>query len=121
MPSSRTVGRISASGSRDQSEYSVCSAVIGWTACARLIVSGDASLNPEIAHLARVHELLHRADGLLDLHRLVDTVLVVEVDHVDAEALQGRVAGGTHVVGVAPDTPTLAVLAAHVAEFGGEL
>ena len=32
MPSSRTVGRISRSGSRDQRLYSVCSAVIGWVA-----------------------------------------------------------------------------------------
>ena len=30
MPSSRTVGRMSASGSRLHSEYSVCSAVMGW-------------------------------------------------------------------------------------------
>ena len=46
MPSSRTVGRISASGSRDQSEYSVCSAEIGCTACARRIVAGAASERP---------------------------------------------------------------------------
>ena len=37
---------ISASGSRANTEYSVCSAVIGWTACARRIVSGAASLSP---------------------------------------------------------------------------
>ena len=46
MPSSRQVGRISASGSRAKTEYSVCSAVIGWTAWARRIVSGAASLRP---------------------------------------------------------------------------
>ena len=34
------------SGSRAQSEYSVCSAVIGWTACARRMVSGAASDRP---------------------------------------------------------------------------
>ena len=46
MPSSRSVGRISASTSRDHSEYSVCTAATGWTACARRIVSGEASLSP---------------------------------------------------------------------------
>jgi hypothetical protein len=46
MPSSRTVGRISSSGSRLQSEYSVCSALTGWTACARRIVAGAASDSP---------------------------------------------------------------------------
>ncbi len=38
MPSSSSVGRISASGSRHHSEYSLCSADTGWTACARRIV-----------------------------------------------------------------------------------
>ena len=46
MPSSRHVGRISASTSRVHNEYSVCSAVIGCVACARRIVSGAASLRP---------------------------------------------------------------------------
>ena len=46
MPSSVQVGRISPSGSRDHREYSVCTAVMGWTAWARRIVSGAASLSP---------------------------------------------------------------------------
>ena len=48
---------------------------------------------PEVADLARGDQLGHRADGLLDRHRLVDPVLVVEVDVVDAEPLQAGVAG----------------------------
>ena len=56
MPSSRTVRRISSSGSRLQSEYSVCSAPIGCTAAARRIVAGAASDMPEVAHLPRLHE-----------------------------------------------------------------
>ena len=43
MPSSSSVGRISASGSRHHSEYSLCSAATGWTAWARRIVC-DAGL-----------------------------------------------------------------------------
>ena len=46
IPSARTVGRTSSSGSRVQSEYSVWSAEIGWTACARRMVAGAASESP---------------------------------------------------------------------------
>ena len=66
MPSSRSVGRISASTSRDHSEYSVCTAAIGWTACARRIVSGARLAEPDVADLALADELGHRADRLLD-------------------------------------------------------
>ena len=48
---------------------------------------------PEEADLAGVDQLGHRADGLLDRHPGVDPVLVVEVDVVDGEAPQRRVAG----------------------------
>ena len=46
MPSSRSVGMISCSGSRDQTEYSVCSAEMGSTAWARRMVAGAASESP---------------------------------------------------------------------------
>ena len=47
MPSSRQVGRTpSRSTKRHHTEYSVCSAAIGWTAFARRIVSGPASERP---------------------------------------------------------------------------
>ena len=39
-------GTISGSMSRDQRDHSICTAVIGCTACARLMVSGLASDNP---------------------------------------------------------------------------
>ena len=39
-------GTISGSMSRDQRDHSICTAVIGRTACARLMVSGLASDNP---------------------------------------------------------------------------
>src|SRR3954447_12360399 len=74
----------------------------------------------QIADLAGVHELLHRPDGLLYLRVRVDAVLVVEVDVVDVQALERCVAGLTHVLGVAADAQALAVLAADVAELGGE-
>jgi hypothetical protein len=43
---------------------------------------------PEVAHLARGDELGHRADGLLDRHIRIRAVLVVDVDHVDAQPLE---------------------------------
>ena len=47
MPSSRSVGSTSGSGSRVHSEYSLCTAVTGWTACARRIVAAAASDSPK--------------------------------------------------------------------------
>ena len=86
------VGRTASSGSRVQSEYSLCSAVIGCTACARRMRRRRRLGEAEVAHLALAHELGHGADRLLDRHRRVDAVLVVEVDVVDAEPLQRRLA-----------------------------
>ena len=55
----------------------------GATACARRIVSGRRlAESPSEADLARLDELGHRADGLLDRRVGVDAVLVVEVDVV---------------------------------------
>jgi hypothetical protein len=73
-----------------------------------------------VPHLAGGDELGHRTDGLLDRRRLVDAVLVVEVDVVDAEPLQRRVARLADVVGGSGDAEVLAVVAAHVAELCGE-
>ena len=47
IPSSSSVGRIASSGSRHQSEYSLCSAVTGWTAWARRMVCTPASESPK--------------------------------------------------------------------------
>src|SRR3954471_8247966 len=78
----------------------------------------SASLGePEVADLALLHELGHRADRLLDRRLGVDAVLVVEVDRVDAEALERRLARLAHVVGIAADAQELAVLPADVAEL----
>ena len=93
------VGRISSSRSRVKSEYSVCSAVIGCVAWARRMVPGGRLGQAEVADLPGRDELGHGADGLLDRDGLVDAVLVVEVDVVDAEPLQAGVAGGPDVLG----------------------
>ena len=71
----------------------------------------------EVAHLALLDQPRHGADRFLDRHALVDAVDVIEVDHVDAEPLQARLAGDRHVVRLAVDAAALAVRAAHVAEL----
>ena len=76
---------------------------------------------PEVADLARLDEVLHRADGLLDRHVRVDPVLEVQVDVVDAEPLQRGVAGAADVLGRAVDAHPRAVRVPLVAELRGQL
>src|SRR5206468_7270669 len=80
---------------------------------------GRAFGEAEVAHLARLHELRHRADRLLDRHGRIDAVLVVEIDRFEAEPLQAAVAGVAHIVGLARDTHRAPALA-HEAELGRE-
>ena len=73
---------------------------------------------PEVAHLALLDELGHRADGLLDRRRQVDAVLVVEVDRLDAEPLAAtprRPSGRTRRLPLIPRYSPCA--AAHVPEL----
>jgi hypothetical protein len=74
-----------------------------------------------MADLARGDQLSHRADGLLDRHRLVDAVLVVEVDHVHTEPGQRRVARRPDVLRPAVDADPGPVGTPLVAELGGYL
>ena len=68
---------------------------------------------PEEAHLAGLDQSRHRA------HLGIDAVLVIEVDHVHAEALETRVARLRHPLGPAVDAGR-AVRLAHVAELGDD-
>ena len=101
MPSSARAGRTSASGRRHHSEYSLCTAVTGWTAWARRIVPAAASDRPKCLTLPACDELFDRAGDVLDRHVGVHAVLVVQVDHVDAEAAQRAVGGLRDVLGPA--------------------
>ena len=76
IPSSSSVGRTSSSGSRHHSEYSLWSAVTGWTACARRIVCTPGFGQAEVLDLAFLDQLLHRAGHVLDRHVRVDAVLI---------------------------------------------
>ena len=76
MPSSESVGMISASGARHHSEYSDCSAVTGCTAWARRIVRGAASDRPKWPTWPAFDQFAHGAGGVLDRDVGVDAVLV---------------------------------------------
>ena len=68
---------------------------------------------PEVANFAGAHEFRHGADSFFDGNIGIDAMLVVEVDHIDAEALQAGIASSAYVRGAA-------LYAAHDAEFCGE-
>jgi hypothetical protein len=74
-----------------------------------------------VPNLSRLDQLAHGTHGLLDRRLGVDAVLVVEVDVVDAQPLERRLARLADVVGVAAAAHELAVLAANVAELRREL
>ena len=69
----------------------VCSAVIGWMAWARRIVSGAASDSPRWRTLP-ARRVAHGSHRLLDRRLGVHAVLVVQVDVVGPEPPQRRVA-----------------------------
>src|SRR5260370_2647717 len=75
---------------------------------------------PEVADLALLGEIGHGADGFFDRHGAVDTMLVVEIDVLDPEALQRRVAGVFHVFRPAVDAHPLPFGSAHVADFSSQ-
>ena len=55
----------------------------------------------ERAHLALLDQPRHGADRVLDRNIGIDAVLIVEIDHIDAEPLEARLAGGRHIFGPA--------------------
>jgi hypothetical protein len=77
-------------------------------------------LRPRLAETKRAHFALldqagHRADRVLYRHAWIDSVLIIEIDNFDAEALEAGVAGTQDMFG----TPVgkFAVAAAEVSEF----
>jgi len=62
------------------------------------------------------HESCHGAERFLDRHGRIDPVLVVKIDHVDAEPLEALLAGADDIV--RPALGDLALAPAEIAEFG---
>src|ERR1700692_1346556 len=54
---------------------------------------GAGSPQAERAHLAVLDELRHGADRVLDRHARIDAVLIIDIDHLHAHALEARLAG----------------------------
>ena len=101
MPSSRQVASVSSAGLAVEQRVLALHGrdrVDGVRPADRL---GRGLGQAEVAHLAALDQPPHRAHRLLDRHLGVDAVLVVEIDHVDAEAREARVAGLRHVGGAA--------------------
>jgi len=95
---SRGTSRACRLGSRDQSEYSLCRAVSGKTACARSMVAEEASEMPRWRTLPASTSVFI-APKVLRWHGAIYPVLVVQVNDVDAESGQRRIAGLKNVVG----------------------
>ena len=88
MPSSRQVGRIAASMPREISEYSICRSQIGCTARGAPQRLGAHLRKADMAHIAGLHHVGDGADRLLDRHAGIEPRGPIDVDVVDAEALQ---------------------------------
>jgi alcohol dehydrogenase class IV len=73
-----------------------------------------------VANLARVDEGLHRTPRLFDGHGPINSVLIVEVDDVNAETAKRLLTGAHHVLGLAVDPLERAVLSALVAKLRGQ-
>src|SRR5947209_19053660 len=72
------------------------------------------------AHLPFLDQTCHRAHSLLNRRLRVNAVLVVKINHLDAETAQGSVAGRAHIFGPTVDAEEAPVLAAHVSELRRE-
>src|SRR5438128_1190730 len=80
---------------------------------------GPGLAQAQKADLAVLDQPGHGADRLLDRHRRIDAVLIVEVDGFDAEPLEARLAGLSDIGGAAVDAVG-AARPAGLAEFAGE-
>ena len=118
MPSSSQSGRISASGSRHHSEYSLCRAVTGWTALARRMVEAPASDMPKCPTLpSATSSATAPATSSIGAFG-IDTVLVEEDDAIGAQALQRGVGDGADVF--RPAVEAAGEDTARKAELGGD-
>lgn len=74
----------------------------------------------KVAYLARVDELGHGTNCVLDWCIGINSVLIVEVDHIDLQPAQGCFASRAHIVGLSIDTDKRAVRPPDIAELGSE-
>ena len=84
-PVSRQASSTAISGLRVQSEYSVCIAAMGCSACALRSVAAETSDRPRLSTLPSLHQPGHRTHAFLDGHALVPAMQVIEVNDVGAQ------------------------------------
>ncbi len=82
--------------------------------------AGARLAQSEVANLSLGDQLGHGADRLLDRHAPVQPVLVVEVDVIDAEPPQRRLAGMANVLGPAVDGEAAVPVTGGEPELGGD-
>src|SRR5437867_7773155 len=80
---------------------------------------GPRLAEPDEADLTCFDEPRHGTDRLLDRHRRINPVLIIEIDDLDPEPFQARLAGLGEVSGAAVD-PVGAARPTRLAEFAGE-
>src|SRR5947208_12908134 len=86
IPSSSSVGSNSSSGRLHHNEYSLWTAVTGWTACARRIVFTPASDRPKCLTLR--NQILDRCRHFFDRHGGVNTMLIEKINRLDSQSLE---------------------------------
>src|SRR6187401_2243229 len=70
---------------------------------------GGELAHADAAHLPCLHQLLHGADALFHRHVRVRTVLIVEVEGLDSDALEALLAGLLDVLRSAADPQPLTI------------
>jgi hypothetical protein len=70
-----------------------------------------------MAHLAEPHQLCHGTDRLLDRHRRVDAMQVIEIDQINTEPFERSIAGAPNIGRGAIDGAFVAGLPNYEAEL----
>src|SRR2546427_1886145 len=75
----------------------------------------------EVTDFAFPNKFLHGANSVFDWRVGIDSMLVIEVDVIDAEPAQASLARAADIIGFSADTPSCGVIRiAHITEFCGE-
>ncbi len=88
IPSSSSVGITVSSGSRQNSEYSLCSAVDGLNRMGAADRLRACFRETEVLHLAFLNQFLYRSRNIFDRNVQIDTMLVEQIDRIDPQPLQ---------------------------------
>jgi hypothetical protein len=118
MPSSSSNGKILASGLRLMREYSICRSTMGWTAAAaRADGFGSELAQADVTHVAGLDHVGDGSDSVFNGDVGVEAGGAVDVDVVDAEALEGVREGGFDGGGARVEAEKGAIGAALRSEF----